>query len=80
MKISKDIFVKAIVAGGDCGESHAIKVYADTKNAIHGFTTNLDLMMGQAMLEKDLDSAINNLNYAVSQITSAIEVLKKETE
>lgn len=74
--MTKSVFIKAMVAGGDCGEKHAEKVFTSTKNAIHGFTTNLDLMMGKAMLEDE--SPITNLEYALHQIQSAIQVLKQE--
>ena len=74
--MKKELFIKAMVAGGDCGELHAQKVYSTSKDAIHGFTTNLDLMLGKAMLEDD--SPVTNLEYAMHQIKCAIEVLKKE--
>lgn len=74
--IQKEIFVKAMIAGGDCGEKHAEKIYACTKDAIHGFTTNLDLMLGKAMLEDE--SPVTNLEYALHQIQAAIKVLKQE--
>ena len=74
--MTKEIFIKAMIAGGDCGEKHAEKVYTSTRNAIHGFTTNLDLMLGKAMLEDE--SPLTNLEYALHQIQSAINVLKQE--
>ena len=42
--INREIFIKAMTAGGDCGEKHAEKVFVSTKDSIHDFTTNLDLM------------------------------------
>jgi len=73
--MKKEIFIKAMVAGGDCGELHAQKVYTATKDAIHDFTTNLDLMLGKAMLE---EFPVTNLEYALHQIQAALKVLKQE--
>ena len=74
--INREIFIKAMTAGGDCGEKHAEKVFVSTKDSIHDFTTNLDLMLGKAMLEDE--SPVTNLEYALHQIQAAIKVLKQE--
>lgn len=76
--MTKEIFIKALVAGGDCGPKHAERVYAAAKESLHGFTTNLDLMLAKALLEDD--SPITNLEYAMHQIGAALKVLKKEED
>lgn len=74
--MNKEIFIKAMTAGGDCGAKHAEKVFNSIQDSSDSFTNDLDFMLAKAMLKDE--SPVTNLEYALNQIQAAIRVLKSE--
>lgn len=73
--IKKEIFVKAITAGGDAGEKHAEKLWAMSPGL--GVCNQLDKLLANALKG---DSPESDILYSINQLKAAYNVLKEEAE